>query len=308
MTTGPLPDARAVVDACDALSTLDDSVKALLAGGLVERRFADGAVILSQGQRGEGVFLLAEGTVAVRLRGEGGGAGDDAGDGVRELARLGSGEVFGEMSLITHEPVTADVVADGAVRAFQLGVREFEAIARDHPELGIVLTYLIGDRLGEEATDGLGGKTLDGYRIEQCVGRGAMAVVYRAQEQQGGGAVALKMMSHRLLYQAGAMDRFRSEADIMLSLRHDDIARLHRHFDAFGTCFLAMEYCDGHDLQRVMDTRGALPEAEVRKVVGHLAAALIHLHGRDIAHGDLKPSNVMTTRDGAVKLLSLIHI
>jgi hypothetical protein len=290
----PSPEALDVVAACRSLATLEEPVKRLLAGGLAERRFADGEVVIAQGQPGEGVFIVADGETVVLLRDEQGAS--------RELARLGVGEVFGEMSLLTKQPVTADVVARGPVRTFQLGIEDFERIAREHPELGIVLTYLIGERLGEEATDGLGGKTLDRYRIERCVGRGAMAVVYRAREPDSEDPVALKMMSHRLVYEPGAMQRFHDEADIMMSLQHDNIARLHRLFPAFGTCFLAMEYCDGEDLQQIVNRRGALPEGEARKVIGHLAAAVLHLHERDIVHSDLKPSNVMTTRRGEVKL------
>ena len=295
----PSPATLDVVAACPSLARLEQPVRRLLAGGLTERRFGDGDVVLTQGQPGRGIFLVSAGQLAVVLRDEGGGR--------RELARLGPGDVFGEMSLITREPVTADVVATGPVTAYQLGTDDFERIARQHPELGIVLTYLIGERLGIEALDGLGGKSLDRYRIERCVGRGAMAVVYRAHEDDGEATdtaepIALKMMSHRLVFEPGAMARFAAEADIHLSMQHDDIARLYRRFDAFGTCFLAMEFCDGDDLQKVIDKQGALPEAEVRKITGHLAAALLHLHGRDIIHRDLKPSNVMTTRDGAVKL------
>ncbi len=288
------PSGSRVVDACRSLATLDEPVKRLLARGLRERRFADGDVILTQGHPGMGLFLVAEGQTAVVLR-------DDQGQ-RRELARLGLGEVFGEMSLLTKEPCTADVVAAGPVVAFHLGIEEFERLARKHPELGIVLTYLIGERLGEESVDGLGGKTLDRYHIERCVGRGAMAVVYEAREADGERPVALKMMSHRLVYESGAMQRFQAEADTLLSLGHENISRLHRRFDAFSTCFLAMEYCDGSDLAQVIEQRGALPEAEVRKIAGHLAAALLHLHGRGIVHRDLKPSNVMTTQRGEIKL------
>jgi len=290
----PSPEALDTVGACRSLVALEAPVKRLLAGGLRERRFADGEVILTQGRPGEGLFIVAEGEAAVLLRAEQGES--------RELARLGSGEVFGEMSLLTKQPVTADVAAAGPVRAFQLGIEAFEQIATEHPEVGIVLTYLIGERLGEESMDGLGGKTVDRYRIERCVGRGAMAVVYRAREPDSDDPVALKMMSHRLVYEPGAMQRFQKEADILMSLQHDNIARLHRRFDAFETCFLAMEFCDGNDLQQIVDGRGALPESEVRKIAGHLAAALLHLHERSIVHGDIKPSNVMTTRRGEVKL------
>ena len=63
-----------------------------------------------------------------------------------------------------------------------------------------------------------------------------------------------------------------------------------------------MEFCEGVDLARWVSSRGRLPESQVRPILGQLACALEYVHGRGFVHRDLKPGNVMITRDGEVKL------
>ncbi|MFT4540804.1 MAG: hypothetical protein ACI835_003262 [Planctomycetota bacterium] len=288
-----LGDIFEFIQNCPAFADLSPTVNRLLARGMVLHAFDSGERILEQGSHCQGVFLIVSGQARVLMHNE---------EGEQELARISTGHVFGEMSLVTNSPVSADVIALSDLRTLRLDLESFKVIAQEHPEIGIALTHLTAERLGQESIDGLGGKILDGYRIRRCIGRGQMAVVYRATEVATGQIVALKMMSHRLLFEDGGIKRFHREADMMMTLEHPGIARHRRRFDAYGTCFLAMEYCDGEDLAALLRHRRRLPEAEVRKILGQLAQALIHLRERGVSHRDLKPSNVMATCAGEIKL------
>jgi serine/threonine protein kinase len=237
--------------------------------------------------------VVAEGTADVIL--------DDQGTS-RKIGSVIPGSVIGEMSLITQEPATADVIASGPLRTLVVAASDFEALAGRNPELTIVLTNLVADRLGRALHDGLGGKILNGYRIVRCVGRGGMAVVYEAMELASGERVALKMMSHRLVFQPGAFSRFEREARIVEPLDHPNIARLRGHFPAFRTEFLVMEFCNGATLGDLLVGHGPFPEAQVRLILGQLATALTFVHERGVVHRDLKPGNVMLTPEGQVKL------
>jgi len=166
-----------------------------------------------------------------------------------------------------------------------------------------VLTNVVADRLGRALHDGLGGKVLNGYQVLGCVGRGGMAVVYEAIELATGERVALKMMSHRLVYQPGAASRFEREARIVESLEHDNIARLRGHFPAFRTEFIVMEFCEGSTLAELLSRHGAFPEEQAKRILGQLASALQFVHERGVVHRDLKPGNVMLTLSGRVKLM-----
>ena len=260
-----------------------------------ERSYDPNETIIRQGQQGDSLFVVIDGEARVLLRGHDGT--------IRTIAKLSRGSVAGEMSLITQDPATADVVATTEVRVLVLSAKDFDGLAAKNPELTIVLTNVVADRLGRALHDGLGGKVLHGYQILGCVGRGGMAVVYEATELATGERVALKMMSHRLVYQPGAFSRFEREARIVLPLEHDNIARLKGHFPAFRTEFIVMEFCEGATLADVLARHGAFPENQAKRVLGQLASALQFVHDRGVVHRDVKPGNVMLTPSGRVKLM-----
>jgi hypothetical protein len=259
-----------------------------------ERLYDAGETIIRQGQRGDALFVVADGAADVLLN-------DHATS--RKIGAVIRGSVIGEMSLITQEPATADVVAATPLRTLVVTAADFETLTGRNPELTIVLTNLVADRLGRALHDGLGGKVLNGYRILSCVGRGGMAVVYEATELASGDRVALKMMSHRLVFQPGAFSRFEREARIVEPLEHPNIARLRGHFPAFRTEFIVMEFCEGATLGDLLVGHGPFPETETRRILGQLATALTFVHERGVVHRDLKPGNVMLTPAGRVKLM-----
>jgi serine/threonine protein kinase len=260
-----------------------------------ERTFASGELLLRQNDTGNHLLVLSEGSADVSVR-----QGEDT---HRSIGRVGAGEVVGEMALLTGERRGADVRALEPVRALALAAEEFDRLARRNPQLGVVLTNLIADRLGSTSGDVLGGKTLEGYRIERCVGRGGMAIVYEARSEKDDTQVALKMMSHRLVYDAAALARFRQEAETVESLDHPNIARVFGRFSAFGTHFLVMEFLDGIPLDRIRAEGKKLSETQTRRVIGQLAAALGYVHARGMVHRDIKPSNLIVTRAGELKLM-----
>jgi serine/threonine protein kinase len=239
--------------------------------------------------------LLLEGEADVFVKGENSLA--------HRVARVHRGDVVGETALLTGELSSADVIADGPVRVLALPADDFQRLARGNPQIAVVLTRIIADRLGGGSWDMLGDKNLHGYRVQRCVGQGGMAVVYEAIRVTDGERLALKMLSHRLIYDEMALTRFREEAQLLQSLRHENLTQLLDRFSAYGTNFLVMEFCPGPSLDRVIDRGVPLSEAKVRPIVGQLARALDYVHRSGVLHRDVKPSNVMLTSDGIVKLM-----
>ena len=259
------------------------------------REYAEGELLIRQGDSAEYLLLIISGTALARVR-------DMPGD-RPPVGEFGPGDVVGEIALITEEPRTADVIARTPMRALRLPSAEFDRLALRHPDLRVVLTNVVADRLGWARHDGLGGKDIHGYRIVQCVGRGGMGVVYEAQRLATGNTVALKMMNHRLIYEPGALRRFRREASILKTLQHPSLAQLYEYFSAYKTEFLAMEFCHGTALNQVLAARRPIAEPIVRRMLGQLAQALSYVHSRGVIHRDLKPSNTIVNRDGTMKLI-----
>ncbi len=285
----------AFLSSSTAMAGLPEPVLEVVAENLRVETFAPGESLIEQGATGDSVMILAEGNAQVSVR-------DD--DGIATvLAMTGPGTVLGEMALLTQEPRSADVIAVADVRALVLDADDFRRLVAEHPEIAVVLTYLIADRLGHARKDGLRDKVLGGYRIKQRLGRGATAVVYRAERVTDDETVALKMLSHRLAFDDIAIARFHRELDIVERLRHPNVARVHGRFEGFATYFLAMEFVKGQDLDDVLNEYGGLASDMVRALVGQVAAALSHVHQHGVVHKDLKPANVMLHENGTAKLM-----
>ncbi len=140
------------------------------------------------------------------------------------------------------------------------------------------------------------------YEIVEELGRGAMGVVYLAQDPALGRLVAVKALASRL---AGDRDEagaaFLREARAVGGLSHPGIVTVH---DAAGgeRPFLAMEYVQGTDLKELLRPGRPLPDDFVLKVTEQVAAALDYAHARGVVHRDIKPGNILITAHETVKL------
>ncbi len=289
-----LREALAVLSSKSPLSDLSSDALRHLLSTMQLREYGAGKHLIRQGDPGGYLLLILSGTASARIRHPSKGT---------PVGLFGPGDVVGEMSLVTDEARTADVISQAPVRSLLLSAADFHRVADKYPEVRVLLTSIVADRLGSATYDGLGGKDIHGYRIDRCVGRGGMGIVYEASELATGEIVAMKMMNHRLVYQPGALRRFKREAETLKSLHHDSIARLYETFSAYGTQFLVMEFCEGSPLSELISRRQPLDEKIVRRIIGQLAVALRYIHSRGLIHRDLKPSNVMLSRSGLVKLL-----
>jgi CRP-like cAMP-binding protein len=277
------------------LSGLPRPALDLLAQAMTVTRFGPGEALMEQGAPGDCMMVLRSGTAQVSLTGD---------DGIcRVLAQVGPTSVLGEMALLTKEPRSADVLALGDLEALVIDLDAFSALISRYPDIAVVLTHLVAERLGQTPRDALRDKVFGGYRIKRRLGLGATAVVYRGEHVETGNNVALKMLSHSLAFDQVAIQRFHREVNIVRRLRHDNVARVYDTFEAFATYFMAMEFCDGLNLAELLARNGALPPAQVRALMGQIACALSHVHEHDVIHKDLKPANVMINRDGTVKLM-----
>jgi tRNA A-37 threonylcarbamoyl transferase component Bud32 len=148
------------------------------------------------------------------------------------------------------------------------------------------------------------GTTALRYRLRHELGRGATAAVYLATDEALGIDVALKVLHPQLASaaRADARRRFFAEGRVAAGLRHPGVVAIYDLDEA--TRVLAMEYVAGGTLRaRLASHRGAsLPAAELARTAASLLEALAYVHARGVAHGDLKPSNLLLRAPGDVVL------
>src|SRR5262245_40988251 len=129
-----------------------------------------------------------------------------------------------------------------------------------------------------------------------------MGEVYRARDTRLGREVALKVLPEAFARDPERLARLEREARTVAGLNHPNIVVLHSLEEIAGTRFLTMELVEGQSLAALI-LPGGLPLAQVLDLAIPLADALAAAHERGVMHRDLKPGNVMVTRDGRVKVL-----
>ena len=263
---------------------------ALLRERLERCSFAAGDRFIKAGDRGDALYLIADGRVEVRQPGG------------PLLALLGKGHFVGEMALLNREPRVADCAAATKVRAWRLSREDFEPLAAQIPELKLFLTRLVAHRLRWSGRDLLG-RRIGNYEVLEQTGEGGMSWVFRAVRVPEETEVALKMLPHTLVSRYGFLERFRAEARILSRLRHDNIVAVHDTVDAYGTMFIVMEFVRGFTAREWLAGKDKPNPEQVRAVAAAVSAALQHAHREGIIHRDVKPDNIMIRDDGWVKLM-----
>ncbi len=254
-------------------------------------RFQGGAQIIRRGDPGDAMYIIQSGECRVPITDERG----------REkfVARLGPGEFFGEMALLTGEPRNADVYADGDVSCLVIRRAPLQEFLHKHTAVASFLTEILGRRLLE----GDNIKQVGKYKLVGQLGRGGMALVFEGLHPTLNSAVAIKMLSHELVYDEEFASRFKDESRILAGLKHENIVQVIDSEEAYATFFIIMEKVVGTELSRMIDTRGVIPFEETRSILSQLAAALDYAHTHGIIHRDIKPANVIIEHDGQVKLM-----
>ncbi len=156
-------------------------------------------------------------------------------------------------------------------------------------------------RITEATPDPFVGRTVDGFRIEELIGRGGMGTVYRATQLSLSRSVALKILPETLLGDAHFRERFHREAEVLSKLTHPNIVTVFERGEVDGRPFLVMEFVEGTNLREVL-RQGPLPQAEALQMLSSLLAALEHAHRHGIVHRDIKPENILLTRNSVPKV------
>jgi eukaryotic-like serine/threonine-protein kinase len=144
----------------------------------------------------------------------------------------------------------------------------------------------------------LGGR----YRLVELLGQGGMATIYRARDNQLERDVAVKILRPEYGADPDFIDRFRHEAQSAASLNHPGIVAVYDYGTDPAGPFIVMELVEGEDLATIVRRTGALPPRAAARLVAQSARAIAAAHDRGFVHRDVKPGNILVTREGRVKV------
>ena len=149
------------------------------------------------------------------------------------------------------------------------------------------------------------GLVIGNYFVLDKLGAGGMGVVFKAKHRRLGRVVALKILPPSFARDRELLLRFRREVDAAARLKHPNVIAAVDADEDRGVHFLAMDYVDGRDLERLVSDRGPLPVGQALDCVIQAARGLEAAHSAGIIHRDIKPGNLMLDGSGTVRVLDL---
>ncbi|MEW6742682.1 MAG: serine/threonine-protein kinase [Planctomycetota bacterium] len=179
--------------------------------------------------------------------------------------------------------------------------------ARSLEEIAVALGFIDRSRLEQlKRTGGEDVVEIPGVEILAKAGEGGTSKVFKAREKKSGRVVALKVFNRALFHDAVQRSRFVREARLLIELEHPNVVKGYKVGRIGEECLVfVMEFVDGDDLQDLLLAGMTFHEDAALYIVLQAARALEYLRTKGVVHRDIKPGNIMLTRDNTVKLIDL---
>ncbi len=149
------------------------------------------------------------------------------------------------------------------------------------------------------------GQTIPGYKLLGKLGAGAMATVFKGKQLSLDREVAIKILPRKFGSNPQFVERFYAEGRAAASLNHPNIVQAYDVGKAGDYHYFVMEYVDGRTVYDDIVKHKRYSESEAVEIAIQVAEALQHAHERGLVHRDVKPKNIMISKDGVVKLADL---
>jgi serine/threonine protein kinase len=251
-----------------------------------------GERLISQGDEGHSFYIIQEGSCVVNVEKNGT---------KHAISRLRSGDIVGEIALLTGEPRTANVDAETDMVLWSLTREQFDSLCTDYPDLLDFLTELVTRRFSTEKVTA--NKTIGKYVISEIIGRGGWSIVYKGLHTSLNMPVAIKMLKHDMAMNKDFAEKFHNEAKTVALLNHDNIVRVYDIEELFRTIFIIMEYLEGLPLDYILYRMPKLTVPKALDILLQVCTGLSYAHDQGIVHQDIKPANIFIQLDGRTKIV-----
>ncbi|KAK9478709.1 kinase-like domain-containing protein [Lipomyces japonicus] len=156
-------------------------------------------------------------------------------------------------------------------------------------------------RQSTRSPDSATGLRIQNYTLGECLGKGAFGAVYKALNWRTGETVAAKQISLSNLSQQ-EVEKIMLEIELLKTLDHSNIVRYHGFVKTGSLLYIILEYCENGSLTAICKSFGRFPEHLVSLYIAQVLQGLVYLHDEGVIHRDIKGANILTTKEGIVKL------
>ena len=209
---------------------------------------------------------------------------------------------------MTAEAFLAVLEKSGLLKSEQFAeAQDATLLTNDAVELADILVKQ-GLLTSWQAGQLLAGRTallLGNYALMDVLGRGGMGKVFLARHVTMNRRVAIKVIYKGAGKDPASKERFLAEARSIAALDHPNIMRAYDVNNENDRFYIVMEYVEGRDLETIVRENGLLGYEEIAECIRQTANGLAHAHGRNIIHCDIKPSNLLLSEQGVIKILDM---
>lgn len=147
------------------------------------------------------------------------------------------------------------------------------------------------------------GESIEDFKVQELLGKGGFACVYRALCLATGQEVAIKMIDKKLMKTSGMVARVINEVEIHWQLKHPSIVELYNYFEDANYVYLIMEMCHNGEINRYLKKTGRpVGQNEARHIMTQVVKGVLYLHSHGIIHRDLSLGNILLTREMDAKI------
>ena len=281
-----------VLGSIEMFKALSPSELSVLVDALVETRYVAGDRVISQGDQGDTFYILKSGVVRVSVKGSHGAE--------KEIAKLGTGDYFGEMALLQDAPRMASVTALEPTTCMTVDRATFAKVLGP---LQALLEREAARRVAE--VDELKSQreiALSDVKEVGVLGVGTFGRVALVEHKGTGKTYALKTMHKKQLIALKQVDHLMNEKALMAMCNHPFLIKLAGAFQDTIEVYMVLELALGGELFTLLRDRGRFDDAGSRFYTACVVSAFIHMHDKNIVYRDLKPENLLLDSSGYIKI------